>query len=95
MAARDPEGSVMASRGKRKAHPQLIAIEVILVAAFVTGAYFLAAHFGEHAPIVLFLAGAAADRALTLILRHRNKRLLPPMPRITTQPRKTPARRRA
>lgn len=80
---------------KRKAHPQLIAIEVILVAAFAAGAYFLAAHFGGHTRVPLFLAGAAADRVLILILRHRNKRLLPPMPRVTTQPKRRPAARRS
>lgn len=82
----------MASRGKRKAYPQLIAIEVILVAAFGLGAYFLASRFGGASEVAVFFAGAAFDRVLILVLRHRNKRFLP---RITTQPRRAPARRRA
>lgn len=84
----------MASRGKRKVHPQLIAIELILLAAFGLGAYFLAEKI-SGSPVPVFMAGAAFDRALILVLRHRNKRLLPPMPRITTQPKRRPAARRS
>lgn len=62
----------MASR-KRKAHPQLIAIELMLVAGFAITAYLVAGHLGGHSRIPLFLAGMTVDRALILILRHRNK----------------------
>lgn len=80
-------------RGKRKVHPQLIVLELILLAAFAAGAYFLAEHLAHGAMLPVFLAGAAADRALILVLRHRNKRLLPQMP-VTVQRRKTARGRR-
>lgn len=82
-------------RRKRKAHPQLIAIEAILVALFAAAAYLTAAHFSGRSALPVFLAGAAADRALILVLRHANRRLLPRMPRVATQQRRAPARRRA
>lgn len=72
---------------KRKVYPQVLAIEALLVAACATGAWFLARHFISPA-WAGFLAGAACAKALDMLLRHRNKPLLPKgtLHKLTTRP---------
>ena len=60
---------------RRKAYPQLVAIELILVAAAGLLAWYLFPLVGVPHSAAMFAAGVVADRALTLLLRHRNKPL--------------------
>jgi hypothetical protein len=82
----------MSARKRKKVYPQVIAIELILIAAAAVLTWFLLPLAGASHGVALFAAGAATDRALILVLRHRNKRLLPAMP-ITVK--RTPAPRKA
>lgn len=80
---------------RKRVYPQVVVIELIIIAAGALAVYFLAPLTGAPHTVATFLAGMATDRTLILVLRHRNKRLLPRMPRVTTQPARKPARRRA
>jgi len=80
---------------RRKVYPQLVAIELILLAAFGTGAYLLAEHFSTRSALPVFLAGAALDRALILVLRHRNKPVRLQMPVTRKAAGRAPQRRRS
>lgn len=80
--------------GRKKVYPQVVVIELLVIAAGALAVYFLVPLSGAPHAFAEFLAGMAADRSLILVLRHRNKRLLPRV-RLTTQPARRPARRRA
>jgi hypothetical protein len=81
---------------KQKTYPQVVALEFMLAAACGTGAYFLADHLGPSHSVAEFLAGMATATALRMVLRHRNKRLLPKSPfKVTrTAPKRRSAPRR-
>lgn len=89
----------MSAAKRRKAYPQLIAIELILVAAGALAAWYLLPLAGVPHSIAMFAAGIAADRALILLLRHRNKPLLPnlklPFSVLKPAPGKTAPRKKA
>lgn len=65
---------------RKKVYPQLIVIELILVGIAGAAAYYLLPKAGVPHSAALIFTGAAADRALTMVLRHRNKPLLPKFP---------------
>lgn len=62
---------------RKKAYPQLIAIELILVALAGLAVWYLLPMAGTPHSVALIAAGVAADRTLIMLLRHRNKKLLP------------------
>ena len=80
---------------RKKVYPQVIVLEVMLIAACAAGVYYLAGKAGAPHAVAAFCAGAGLDRALTMLLRHRNKRLLPRMPvTVTRTTKRKPATRR-
>lgn len=83
----------MTTRSRRKVYPRFVALEIILVAAFAIASYLIAEHVA-HAALAVFLAGAASDRVLILVLRHRNKPLLPKIT-VSRKPARKPAGRRS
>jgi hypothetical protein len=81
---------------RRKVYPQIIAIELIIIAAAAVAIYYLAPDVGVPHAAAMFVAGMGADRCLILVLRHRNKKLHWKSPiTITRKPARRPATRKA
>lgn len=64
----------MTARGRKKVAPQIVAIELIIIAAAALAIYFLVPLSGAPQNLAEFLAGMGADRLLILVLRHGKKK---------------------